>query len=92
MCCANTPIKQLIRGHFGSVVLGNGEEFSGYDYIAERPQVTHDGKLKDERVEVGTIPDSSLAHFQNFVDAVAAEDPNTRELLARIGSRGDDGR
>ena len=36
MCCQETPIPQIIRGHFGSFVFGNGEEFSGYDFVAER--------------------------------------------------------
>ena len=29
MCCQNTPIRQLIRGHFGSFSFGNGEQFEG---------------------------------------------------------------
>ena len=40
--CQETPIQQLIRGHYGSVVLGKGEEFTGYDFVAERPEVTHE--------------------------------------------------
>jgi hypothetical protein len=97
MCSAETPIKQLIRGHYGSVVLGVGEEFSGYDFVAERPQVTHDRKYKDERVEVGKIENSSLAHFRNFVEAVKSDKPEsvncTPELAAaamaivKLGSR-----
>jgi predicted dehydrogenase len=77
MCCEDTPIQQLIRGHYGSVVLGTGEEFSGYDFVAERPQVTHDRKYKSERVEVGNIENSSFTHFRNFVDAVVSGKPET---------------
>ena len=52
MCCQETPVPQIIRGHHGSFVLGNGEEISGYDFVAERPQVTHDSKIKDEHIDV----------------------------------------
>lgn len=86
MCSANTPIRQLIRGHFGSVVLGNGEEFTGYDFIAERPEVTHDRSYKDERVEIGGIPNTSLAHFKNFVDAVRAGDPSKVNCSPELGA------
>lgn len=70
MCCEETPIVQLIRGHHGSLVFGNGEAFTGFDFVAERPQVTLNSKLKSERIEVGTIADSTYAHFQNFLDAI----------------------
>src|SRR5476649_939639 len=53
MCCEYTPIKQLIRGHNGSFVFGNGEVFEGYDFVAERPQVTLNSKIKNERIEIG---------------------------------------
>jgi predicted dehydrogenase len=86
MCCGNTPIKQLIRGHHGSVVLGNGEEFAGYDIVAERRQVTHDRALKDTRIEVGKIEDSSLAHFENFVSAAMAGDPNAVNCSPELGA------
>ena len=52
-------------------MFGNGEEFDGYDFVAERPQVTHDSKIKNERIEVGKIDDTSLAHFHNFCDATS---------------------
>jgi hypothetical protein len=86
MSCANTPIRQLIRGHHGSVVLGIGEEFSGYDFVGERPQVTHDRSLKDERVEVGAVKNASFAHFQNFVDAVASGDPAAVNCSPELGA------
>ena len=40
-----TRIPQLIRGHFGSIVFGNGEYFKSVEYVPERPQVTLDSKL-----------------------------------------------
>jgi predicted dehydrogenase len=86
MCCEDTPIKQLIRGHYGSVVLGTGEEFSGYDFVAERPQVTHDRSYKSGHVEVGKVENTSLAHFQNFVDAVRADDPGAVNCSPELGA------
>jgi predicted dehydrogenase len=75
MCCEETPIQQLIRGHNGSFVFGTGEVFEGFDFVAERPQVTLNSKIKNERIELGKIDDTSYLHFKNFCDAVAAEDP-----------------
>lgn len=76
MACQNTPIRQMIRGHHGSLVFGTGEQFEGVDFVAERPQVTRDSKLKDERIEVGQVPDTTYAHFKNWVDAMVANDPS----------------
>ena len=76
MACQNTPIKQLIRGHFGSFVFGTGEQFDGFDYIPERPQVTRDSKLKEERIGTTGIEDTTYAHFKNWVEAMVANDPS----------------
>jgi hypothetical protein len=86
MCSANAPVKQLIRGHCGSVVLGNGEEFTGYDFVAERPEVTHDRSYKDERVEVGGVPNTTLAHFANFIDAILTGDPDKVNCPPDLGA------
>lgn len=75
MACEETPIRQLIRGHFGSFVFGNGEQFDGYDFIPERSQVTRDSKLKQERITVGQVEDTTYAHFKNWVEAMVANDP-----------------
>ena len=75
MACQNTPIKQLIRGHFGSFEFGNGEKFDGFDYIPERPQVTRNSKLKAERITTPRINDTTYAHFKNWIDAMVANDP-----------------
>ena len=75
MCCEYTPIRQLIRGHHGSFVFGNGEVFESYDFVAERPQVTRNSKIKNERIDLGTVADTSFLHFKNFCDAVAAGKP-----------------
>ncbi len=75
MACQETPIKQLIRGHNGSIVLGTGEQFDGFDFVAERSQVTRDSQIKDERVTVAKVPDTTYAHFKNWVEAMVADDP-----------------
>ena len=76
MACQDTPIKQMIRGHFGSVVFGTGEKFDGFDYVPERPQVTLNSKLKKERIPVEPIEDSTYVHFNNWIDAMVADDPS----------------
>ena len=75
MCCQNTPIVQTIRGHFGSFVFGTGERFSSFDFVPERPQVTFDSDLKEERIEVETVSNTTNAHFANWVEAMEADDP-----------------
>jgi len=70
MCSEETRIKQLIRGHFGSFEFGNGENFTGFEFIPERPQVTKDSKLERKRIEVGGVKDTTKAHFQNWLDAI----------------------
>jgi predicted dehydrogenase len=86
MCCSNTPIQQLIRGHHGSFVFGNGEEFAGYDFVAERPQATHDSSIKSERIEVGRVANTSQAHFQNFCDAAIAGKPEMVNCSPELGA------
>lgn len=86
MCCEETPIRQLIRGHHGSFDFGNGEEFAGYNFVAERPQVTHNSQIKSERIEVGKIPDTSFAHFGNFCDAAIAGKPELAKCTPELGA------
>jgi predicted dehydrogenase len=86
MCCQETPVLQTIRGHHGSIVLGNGEEFAGYDFVAERPQVTHDSKIKDQHFDVEGVKDSSLTHFANFVDAALAGKPDQVNCSPELGA------
>src|SRR4051794_38544587 len=86
MCCQNTPVPQIIRGHFGSFVLGNGEEISGYDFVAERPEATHNSKIKDEHIKVEGLKNSSLTHFANFVEAVKAGKPGDVNCTPEIGA------
>jgi len=72
MCCQNTRIKQLIRGHFGSFVFGNG---SSFEFIPERPQVTRDSKLKPELIQVEDVKNADYAHFKNWIEAIQADNP-----------------
>ena len=76
MACEDTPIRQMIRGHYGSYIFGNGEAFDGFDYKPERPQVTRDSKLKEERISTEQIEDTTYAHFKNWIDAMVADDPS----------------
>lgn len=74
MGCQNTPVRQLIRGHYGSFVFGNGEKFDSYDFIPERPQVTFDRSLKEESIPVEPAGDTTYKHFQNWITAMQADD------------------
>ncbi|MEZ6127383.1 MAG: Gfo/Idh/MocA family oxidoreductase [Planctomycetaceae bacterium] len=76
MACQETPIKQLIRGHFGSFEFGTGEKFDGFDFIPERPQVTRDSKLEAERIATDVVDDTTYAHFKNWIEAMVANDPS----------------
>jgi predicted dehydrogenase len=86
MCCQNTPLQQTIRGHQGSFVFGVGEEFSGYDFVAERPQVTHDSKIKSERIELGDYGDTSFPHFKEFCEAAIAGKPDMVHCSPELGA------
>ena len=76
MACQNTPIKQTIRGHFGSFVFGTGEQFDSFEYLPERPQVTLNSKLKNETIKTEKVKDTSYAHFKNWIEAMVAGDPS----------------
>lgn len=76
MACQETPIKQLIRGHNGSFVFGTGEQFDGFDFVPERPQVTRDSRMKEEHIATAGVNDTTYTHFKNWVDAMIANDPS----------------
>jgi predicted dehydrogenase len=86
MCCQETPLNQVIRGHHGSFNFGVGDAFTGYDFVAERPQVTHDSKIVSEHIEVGGVADNHLAHLENFCDAVIAGDPALVKCDPKLGA------
>ena len=82
---ANWPrIPEAIRGHFGSFVF-SGE--NGFDFLPERPQITHNSKLEKQRIEVEAVPDMDYAHFKNFIDAIEANSPAMVNNAARPGRR-----
>ena len=86
MCCEETPIKQLIRGHHGSFVFGTGEKFEGFDFVAERSQVTLDSSIQDERVDVGKVKDSTLEHQKNFVQCCLDNTPSLVNCPPDVGA------
>ncbi|HEX4132143.1 MAG TPA: Gfo/Idh/MocA family oxidoreductase [Pirellulales bacterium] len=76
MCNEASRIKQVIRGHNGAFEFGNGEQFESFDFVAERPQVTLDSKIKDETIKAadGTGSqkgETTYLHFKNWLDAIA---------------------
>lgn len=75
MATAATPITQLIRGHYGSFVLGNGENFTGFDFVPESERVTGEA-LEKRRIEVEPVVENTTqAHFANWLEAIDADDP-----------------
>lgn len=74
MCNEESRVNQLIRGHFGTFVFGNGEEFDGFDFIPERGPVTH-VRQEAERISTESVENTTLAHFANWLDACEAADP-----------------
>ena len=87
MSCANTPITQLIRGHFGSLVFGNGEDIAGFEFVGERPEVHHIRDMKKAySVEWGRIADTTYAHQKNFVDCCIAGTPDKVNCSPDLGA------
>jgi len=66
--------------------LGNGEEFSGYDFVAERKPVTHNNTLKDEKYTVEGLKNSSRTHFTNFADCAKAGTPDEVNCSPELGA------
>ncbi len=85
MCNEESRVNQLIRGHFGTFAFGNGESFDGFDFIPERGPVTHI-RQDAERIATTPVPNTTLAHFANWLDACEAGNPllcnNTPDLGA----------
>ncbi|HMO83282.1 MAG TPA: Gfo/Idh/MocA family oxidoreductase [Lacipirellulaceae bacterium] len=86
MAAEATPLQQLIRGHHGAAVFGNGEDFTGFDYVVERPQVTLDASLANQRVEVGGVSDTTQSHMENFLDAIFRSDPAAVACTPELGA------
>ncbi|MBC8354773.1 MAG: Gfo/Idh/MocA family oxidoreductase [Planctomycetes bacterium] len=78
MCNEDAAYPQLIRGHHGSLLFGNGEKFTGLDFQPERPQVTGIGSLhRDTKIrhEVGEVKNTTAAHFKNWLEAIRSNQP-----------------
>jgi predicted dehydrogenase len=92
MCNENSRLKQVIRGHNGAFEFGNGEQFTEFKFVAERPQVTFNADIKDEMIKTDLSDedlkknDTTYLHFKNWLDAMAAGKPelcnNTPDLGA----------
>jgi predicted dehydrogenase len=100
MCSQESRIQQVIRGHFGSFVFGNGEDFKEISFVAERSQVTHNNKIENETipVDVSAIPltydkngkprglDTTHAHFSNFLKAIREGKPELCNNTPELGA------
>lgn len=80
MCNQESRVNQLIRGHYGTFLLGNGEKFDGFEFVPERRQVTSEGDKQkrvftEQRIPTETVDNTTKAHFSNFIDACEAGDP-----------------
>ena len=92
MCNERSRIRQVIRGHNGAFDFGNGEQFTEFEFLAERPQVTRDSSIKDEVIKTDLTEETlkktntTHLHFQNWLTAIEAGDPaacnNTPDLGA----------
>lgn len=92
MCNEASRIKQVIRGHLGALEFGNGEEFTEFNFLAERPQVTGNSAIKDETIPTNLDPvslktsNTTYLHFKNWVQAMQENKPercnNTPDLGA----------
>ena len=92
MCNENSRLKQVIRGHNGAFEFGNGEQFTEFKFVAERPQVTFNADIKDEMIKTDLSDedlkknDTTYLHFKNWLDAMVAGKPemcnNTPDLGA----------
>jgi hypothetical protein len=97
MCNENSRLKQVIRGHNGAFEFGNGEQFTEFKFVAERPQVTFNADIKDEVIKTDLAEedlkknDTTYFHFKNWLDALVAGDPemcnNTPDLGAAAASK-----
>ncbi|MCE9605570.1 MAG: Gfo/Idh/MocA family oxidoreductase [Planctomycetia bacterium] len=92
MCNENSRIKQVIRGHNGAFEFGNGEQFSEFKFMAERPQVTFDSALVDETIKTDLNPedlkkyDTTYLHFKNWLTAMIDNKPEACNNTPDLGA------
>jgi predicted dehydrogenase len=76
-------IEHCIRGHHGTLVFDLSRD--GFDFLPQRPQVTRQPERRREHVPAFRPLDETLAHWENFLDAIAGNAPsacNNRPDLA----------
>ncbi len=79
MVAEGFKLDHVIRGHHGSLMFHKPAYLTGptasLEFVPERPQVTHDSKLKPEVVEATATHKFDLAHFANFIEAIEDGQP-----------------
>jgi len=82
----------VIRGHNGAFEFGNGEQFTEFNFLAERPQVTFDSTVKDELITTdlaGTDlkkSDTTYLHFKNWLSAMEINNPEACNNTPDLGA------
>ncbi|PQO46518.1 Gfo/Idh/MocA family oxidoreductase [Blastopirellula marina] len=82
MANSETPVKQMIRGHYGSIVFDD-PRFDEFTFVPERPQVTHISptELPFEptviKPEKRAPKDQTRAHFENWITAIEENKPES---------------
>ena len=71
MCNAETRIRRIIRGYFGSLVFGG----NGFEFVPEDVKITGDNELKSKRFRSERPADVNVAHLANWVEAMQTADP-----------------
>jgi hypothetical protein len=66
-------IEQCIRGHYGTIVFDLSRD--GFDFLPQRPQVTRQRDAARRHVAAPLPADETLAHWENFLAAIALDDP-----------------
>jgi predicted dehydrogenase len=72
MCCDH-PIEQCIRGKQGTILFDLGK--TGFDVLPERPQISGSSSTRRQHVAVPRPEDETLAHWENFIEAIERNDP-----------------
>ena len=58
----------------------------GFDFFPERPQVTRTSKPEPRHVSVPELKDSTYAHWENFLEAIAENDPLACNTTPELGA------
>ncbi|HEY1066405.1 MAG TPA: Gfo/Idh/MocA family oxidoreductase [Pirellulales bacterium] len=81
-------IEHCIRGRLGTLRFDLSRD--GFQFLPQRPQATRVRDARSEYVAAAKPRDETLAHWENFLQAIAANDPaavsNTPDLAAAAAS------